>query len=125
MDDDHVKEMIKFFSDIGWYPPTWNIKQIILDCVKSEANICNVNKEFSITDISKKAVFSVLNAVDYDLRFLLKLCFELDDQAQVIEEDRWRKEELKEENELLDLEWEQDNGREAFGQIWVSGFVCD
>ena len=113
MDDAYVKEMIKFFSDIGWYPPTWNIKQIILDCVKSEANICNVNKEFLITDITEKNILAVLDAVDYDLRFLLKLCFKSDDQAQDFEEGRWRKAELKEENELLDLEWEQDNGSEA------------
>ena len=113
LEDDYVKEINKFFSDIGWFPPTWNIKQIILACIKSEACVCNVYKEFLITDISNENILSILNAVDYDLRFLLKLCFELDDQTQVIEENRWRKEELKEENERLDLEWEQDNGSEA------------
>jgi len=111
-DDNQINEIISFFSELGWYPPTWNIKQIILDCVESESILCDVKKKFLIADISDKNILSVLNAVNYDLRLLLKLNFELDNEVQLIGSD-WKEEESREEEKRLDLEWEQENGREA------------
>lgn len=69
--------MQKFCSDIGGYPSTWSVKEIILDCIQSEAYLCGVKKTFTIDDVSKAITHTILETLGYDIKLLLKLQNEL------------------------------------------------
>ena len=74
--------MQKFCSDIGGYPSTWSAKEIILDCIQSEAYLCGVKKTFTIDDISKARTHAILKVLGYDIKLLLKLQNKLDGKCR-------------------------------------------
>jgi hypothetical protein len=114
LNEDETKIEVKFFYDIGWYPTlTWNIKEIILECVESERSLCDSEKRFLVTDISNNNIFSILNVVNYDIRLLLKLCSELDQLVQAKDFRDMQEYESDEEEKRLDLEWVQANDDDA------------
>lgn len=81
LDNKQKDKMNKFISDIGAYPKTWNVKEIILDCIKSEAYLSDVKRGFVIDDVSKARTYIVLEALGYDIKLLLKLQNELNERC--------------------------------------------
>jgi hypothetical protein len=72
---EQIEKLLEIFSDTGMIPLTdkdWNIREIVLSCINSEACLSGMKKRFVLDDIKTKNISAILKAVDYDIRNLLK-----------------------------------------------------
>jgi hypothetical protein len=72
---EHIEKLLDDFSDIGMIPISdkdWNIAEIVLSCVNSEAYLSGMKKRFVINDIKTKNISVILKSVDWDIKTLMK-----------------------------------------------------